>query len=73
MGKNVTRQLIEAHLVKGGMDPGDEIGLRIDQNRGPRTRRSRHRPDGISQGFKMVRAHESDPKGGTNEGSCKNR
>ena len=29
--QNVTRQLIEAHLVDGGMAPGEEIGLRIDQ------------------------------------------
>jgi aconitate hydratase len=29
--KNVTQQLIEAHLVYGKMTPGDEIGLRIDQ------------------------------------------
>ena len=31
MKKNVTQQLIEAHLVYGKMTPGDEIGLRIDQ------------------------------------------
>ena len=31
MKPNVTRQLIEAHLVEGRMTPGDEIGLRIDQ------------------------------------------
>jgi aconitate hydratase len=29
--KNVTQQLIEAHLVDGTMTPGEEIGLRIDQ------------------------------------------
>jgi homoaconitase/3-isopropylmalate dehydratase large subunit len=29
--KNVTQQLIEAHLVDGKMTPGEEIGLRIDQ------------------------------------------
>jgi aconitate hydratase len=29
--QNVTRQLIEAHLVDGKMAPGEEIGLRIDQ------------------------------------------
>jgi len=29
--QNVTRQLIEAHLVAGRMAPGEEIGLRIDQ------------------------------------------
>jgi hypothetical protein len=28
--KNVTQQLIEAHVVDGKMTPGDEIGLRID-------------------------------------------
>jgi aconitate hydratase len=28
---NVSRQLIEAHLVEGRMAPGEEIGLRIDQ------------------------------------------
>jgi len=28
---NVSRQLIEAHLVAGRMAPGEEIGLRIDQ------------------------------------------
>jgi aconitate hydratase len=28
---NVSRQLIEAHLVAGRMVPGEEIGLRIDQ------------------------------------------
>jgi aconitate hydratase len=31
MKKNVTRQLIEAHLVDGKMAPGEEIALRIDQ------------------------------------------
>ena len=31
MNKNVTRQLIEAHLVDGKMTPGEEIGLRVDQ------------------------------------------
>ena len=31
MGKNVTQQLIANHLVEGQMDPGAEIGLRIDQ------------------------------------------
>jgi aconitate hydratase len=31
MNQNVTRQLIEAHLVDGKMTPGEEIGLRIDQ------------------------------------------
>jgi aconitate hydratase len=31
MGKNITQKLIEAHLVDGRMQPGEEIGLRIDQ------------------------------------------
>ena len=31
MKQNVTRQLIEAHLVGGQMTQGEEIGLRIDQ------------------------------------------
>ena len=31
MGKNVTQKLIAAHLVDGRMQPGEEIGLRIDQ------------------------------------------
>ncbi len=31
MKQNVTRQLIEAHLVDGKMTQGEEIGLRIDQ------------------------------------------
>ncbi len=31
MGKNVTQKLIEAHLVDGSMQPGKEIGLKIDQ------------------------------------------
>jgi len=31
MGKNVTRKLIEAHLVEGNPEVGEEIGLRIDQ------------------------------------------
>ena len=31
MGKNVTQQLIEAHLLEGTMHPGEEIGLQIDQ------------------------------------------
>lgn len=28
---NVTQKLIQSHLVTGGMKPGEEIGLRIDQ------------------------------------------
>lgn len=31
MGRNVAHKLIEAHLVEGTMEPGAEIGLRIDQ------------------------------------------
>ena len=31
MGKNVTQKLIESHLVEGRMNPGEEIGLKIDQ------------------------------------------
>ncbi|MGH2792418.1 MAG: aconitate hydratase [Actinomycetota bacterium] len=31
MGQNVTQKLIESHLVSGSMEPGTEIGLRIDQ------------------------------------------
>jgi aconitate hydratase len=31
MGQGVAHKLIESHLVDGGMQPGTEIGLRIDQ------------------------------------------
>lgn len=31
MPKNVTQKLIESHLVEGNMNPGNEIGLKIDQ------------------------------------------
>lgn len=31
MGKNVAEKLIEDHLVEGTMEPGEEIGLEIDQ------------------------------------------
>jgi len=31
MGRNVTEKLIESHLVDGDMDPGEEIGVEIDQ------------------------------------------
>jgi len=31
MGKNVSQKLIAAHLVNGRMQPGEEIGLKIDQ------------------------------------------
>ncbi|MBD3274855.1 MAG: aconitate hydratase [Candidatus Marinimicrobia bacterium] len=31
MGKNVTQKLIESHLLEGNMNPGEEIGMKIDQ------------------------------------------
>jgi aconitate hydratase len=31
MGTNLSRRLIESHLVEGEMIPGSEIALRIDQ------------------------------------------
>ncbi|HEX7021532.1 MAG TPA: aconitate hydratase [Trueperaceae bacterium] len=31
MTRNVTQKLIESHLVAGGMQPGEEISLKIDQ------------------------------------------
>ncbi len=31
MGKNITQKIIEAHLLRGEMVPGQEIDLRIDQ------------------------------------------
>ena len=31
MGQNVAQKLISSHLVSGNMDPGSEIGLKIDQ------------------------------------------
>ena len=31
MGKSITRKIIEKHLVSGEMEPGAEVGLRIDQ------------------------------------------
>lgn len=31
MGKNLSQKLIESHLVNGKMEPGEKIGLRIDQ------------------------------------------
>ncbi|MFW6277649.1 MAG: aconitase family protein, partial [Prolixibacteraceae bacterium] len=30
MRKNVTQKLVESHLVQGEMEPGEEIGLKID-------------------------------------------
>ncbi|MGH8427147.1 MAG: aconitase family protein, partial [Gammaproteobacteria bacterium] len=31
MGMNVAQKLIKSHLVEGRMEPGEEIGLKIDQ------------------------------------------
>lgn len=31
MGKNVAQKLIESHIVSGSLQPGEEIGIRIDQ------------------------------------------
>ena len=31
MAKNIAQKLIESHLVKGSMIPGEEIGIKIDQ------------------------------------------
>ena len=31
MGKNLAEKIIEAHLLSGTMEPGTEVGLRIDQ------------------------------------------
>jgi aconitate hydratase len=31
MGENLTRKILQAHLVEGRMTPGDEIGIRVDQ------------------------------------------
>src|ERR1051325_9986342 len=31
MPRNVTRKLLDSHLVEGTLQPGAEIGLRIDQ------------------------------------------
>lgn len=31
MAENLTRKLIRSHLIDGGMEPGSEIGLRVDQ------------------------------------------
>src|SRR4030042_6794500 len=30
MKKNVTRKILEAHLVEGNLVPGEEIGIKID-------------------------------------------
>ena len=31
MGENVTRKVLQAHLVDGRMVPGDEIGIKVDE------------------------------------------
>ncbi|RLB43156.1 MAG: aconitate hydratase [Deltaproteobacteria bacterium] len=31
MGKNLTQKILEAHLIEGRLEPGEEIGIRIDQ------------------------------------------
>ena len=31
MGKNLVRKILESHLREGGLTPGEEIGIRIDQ------------------------------------------
>ena len=31
MGRNLTHKIISEHLVSGGLEPGEEIALRIDQ------------------------------------------
>ena len=31
MSKNAAQKLMASHLVEGGMRPGEEIGLKIDQ------------------------------------------
>ena len=31
MGLNVTKKIVESHLMEGEMVPGKEIGIRIDQ------------------------------------------
>jgi aconitate hydratase len=31
MGENLTRKILRGHLVDGRMDPGEEIGIRIDE------------------------------------------
>ena len=31
MGKTVAQKLIDSHLITGRMNPGEEIGLKIDQ------------------------------------------
>ena len=31
MDRNITQKLIESHLVEGSMEPGEQIGLKIDQ------------------------------------------
>ena len=31
MGKNLAEKILTAHLVSGNMEPGTELGIRIDQ------------------------------------------
>ncbi|MDY0001420.1 MAG: aconitate hydratase [Polyangia bacterium] len=31
MGKNLTRKILESHVVKGSLEVGEELGIRIDQ------------------------------------------
>ncbi len=31
MARNLTRKILEAHLLEGSLDPGSEIAIRIDQ------------------------------------------
>ncbi len=31
MGKNLTQKILEAHLIEGKLEPGQEIGIRVDQ------------------------------------------
>lgn len=31
MGENLTRKILQAHLIEGRMVPGEEIGIRVDQ------------------------------------------
>src|SRR5512136_1182946 len=30
LGRSISEKILEAHLVEGGMEPGEQIGLRID-------------------------------------------
>ena len=31
MAKNLVTRILEDHMVEGALDPGEEVGLRIDQ------------------------------------------